>query len=219
MSEGAPSEVKGKKSFPLGKFALIAGVCTAVGSVLLFLPPPYPFFEYLEFPGFLLSIAGAVMLFAAWIVYFRRSQQYSRNWSLMYSTIRGGYEVMILGTITLVVARIVQAIVWTLPSELISQPNVVLQGPGPAIIYGILWGVVVSFAFVRYTSKSHLTNPVYRALIFSILTVFIVSAPGTLLHLNGAASYYLLAVAYLMPSYLILGLVLGFSYKRFIRTV
>ena len=221
MSEDTPDEVKGKKPFPLRKFVIITGLCTAVGYILLFLPSPtpYPFLEYFVFPGFLLSIIGTVMLFGAWVVYSLRSQRNTRGWSLMYSVLRGGYKLMILGIIIFVVARIIQALVWPVPSELSSQANAsLMQNLVSIIIGGIFWGFAVGFSFVRYSPNPRLINPIYRALTISILTVFIVNALGTLLHLNDAASYYLMAVAYSMPSYLILGIVLGYSYKRFTRT-
>jgi uncharacterized membrane protein len=56
---------------------------------------------------------------------------------------------------------------------------------------------------------------VYRALAVTFVVVLIVSGLGTLLHLNDAVSYFLWTVAYAIPSYLVLGIVLGYSYQRF----
>ena len=213
-----PNGVRRKKPFPLRRLAIIAGLCTVVGYVLVLipLPPEYQFVEYFVFLGLLLSFLGMGMLIAALVVYSRRSQGYGRNWSSMYTAIRGGYKVIILGIITLVVEGIVQVIVWPVPSELSFQANPsLMQNLGPAIIGGLFWGFIISFYFVGYSHKIPLATPIHRALIISFLTVFVVNGLITLFHLNDPVSYYLWAVAYSIPRYFILGIVLGYSYKKF----
>jgi hypothetical protein len=219
MSTDTPNEVRVKKPFPLRKLAITAVLCTAVGYILIFVPPQYPFSEFFLFLGDVLAFIGLGTLIAAIVVYVRRpqySQRANKSWSLAYSAVRGGYRVIILGIISLIVSRIVLGVIFPVPSVLNPQTSASLaQSLGNVIIGGIFWGFVIGFYFVTYSNKIPFANPIYRALVVSSLVVLIVIGLETLFHLNDAASYFLLATAYTIPSYLILGIVLGYSYQKF----
>ena len=123
---------------------------------------------------------------------------------------------IILGIIALIIARIVQTILWPLPSELSSPTNSILtQQLSSDILGGIFWGFVIGFYFVRYAYKIPLANAVYRGLIIDSLAILIASGLFTLLHLTDPATFFLTEVAYSIPSYSILGIVLGYSYTKF----
>ena len=137
-------------------------------------------------------------------------------WSESYFAIRGGYKVLIVGIVALVVARVVQSLAWPQPSILSSQANVpLIQNIGFDIIGGIFFGFVIGFYFLRYYSKIPLASPVLKALVVSLLAVFVVNGLVTLLHLSDAPDYFLWGLAYSIPPYSVLGIALGYSYKRF----
>jgi hypothetical protein len=202
-----------KKPVSLRKFLLVGGLCTFLGYFLVFVPVV----EFLILPALLLSFIGIGILLAALIIYLRRSQSYERNFSLNYSILKGAYKVIVLGIITLFVIRIVESVVLPAPpKDLLPQPSETLvQGLTAAIVYCVFWGYSVGYTFVRYFRKIPFSNPTYKALLVSLVTMLIVNGLATFLHLNVAASYYLWSVAYSLPAYGALGVVLGYGYTKF----
>lgn len=218
--------------FPLRKFSIIAAICTLIGFFLVFspaiinpaiwyssnasLPASYAFVGYFILPGLILAMAGMIMLMVAFVIFSRRSRRLQIHRSLNYDAYKDSFKPAILASISFGVVRALQPMIWKEPAAIVLMTNTSqIQNLEFSIFGAFVIGFMVSFYLVRYYDRLPGDGPISKSVIVSFLVLFILGGLGTLFQLNDAMDYFLVSVLYGAPSYFALGIVLGFSYKRF----
>jgi NhaP-type Na+/H+ or K+/H+ antiporter len=103
-------------------------------------------------------------------------------------------------------------------AESISDIQTVWVG---GLIIGLIIGCLVSYFLLRFFNKIPTKNPILKSVILSfiafVIVMILLEAPGSF-RTSDALYYFLVGVVLNVPRFLVLGIVIGYLYKRLYRS-
>jgi len=103
-------------------------------------------------------------------------------------------------------------------AESISDIQTVWVG---GLIIGLIIGCLVSYFLLRFFDKIPTKNPILKSVILSfiafVIVMILLEAPGSS-RTSDALYYFLVGVVLNVPRFLVLGIVIGYLYKRLYRS-
>ncbi|NPV50837.1 MAG: hypothetical protein HPY60_06535 [Candidatus Methanofastidiosum sp.] len=83
-----------------------------------------------------------------------------------------------------------------------------------SLIGGLIVGFCVSYSLIRFFDKIPTKNPILKSLILSFVALFIIQILSTFFNLSNASAYILIVTKLNVPRFFVLGIVIGYTYKR-----
>lgn len=206
-TSGATEESIPKKPFNLKEFSIVAAVCTVIGYLIVF----FPIFPngYLSLIGLFLSIIGEFSLVGAVFVLMFRSTRLARMRTKGVIVYRRSLKPTLLGGFSFWLAELVTNPIST-PHEAFSLNNI-----APALVGSFLIALFVSWYYIYYYDRIPTSSPVSKSLTVSFIGLGILAFLGIIVNPHQSFSSYLVNLLRDILSFLALGFVVGYSYKRF----
>ena len=89
------------------------------------------------------------------------------------------------------------------------------------LIIGMIIGCLVSYFLLRFFNKIPTKNPILKSLVLSfaalVIVLILVEVPASI-RTSDALYYFLVGVVLNVPRFLVLGIVIGYLYKRLYRS-